>query len=306
MTTSEVKKPILPKNVAFILLCLLSLVWGSSFILIKQSIAIFHPLHVGALRVTISAFFFLPILLYRWRRVIWRYWPYYVIVALMGSGIPAFLFPMAQLHIESAVAGIINAMTPLIVLLLSVLVFRKPFNIHYLAGITIGLIGIGFLAYQDLLHGGHAHLVFYLFALLATFCYATSVNTVDTFLKKVDSVTLSASTFVLLGPFAIVYLFVTDFWSTWPPTAEANWAFVCVLLLAFFGTFLSTMVFFYLVQQTGAIYGSLVAYLIPIVALGWGVIYGESIGWSELLGMTCILTAVYLTRRVRQRENKGD
>ena len=274
----------------------LSVIWGSSFILIKQGLTVYSPMQVGAMRVGISAICFFPVLLTRLSKFQWDKLKYYIIVALTGSGIPAFLYPIAQTYIDSAVAGILNALTPLFTLIIGVVVFRKAFKTNYLFGILVGFLGVLILSIKDLQLNGISGLVFYIFIIIATMCYATSVNTVDTFLKKVDSITLSASTFVLLGPMAIAYLASSDLLYRFQEVEGGQSAFFYVFILAFFGTFLSTMVFFYVVHKTSALYGSLVAYVIPIVALGWGFYFGEAIGMIELAGMACILIGIYLSK----------
>jgi drug/metabolite transporter (DMT)-like permease len=274
----------------------LSVIWGSSFILIKKGLTVYTPMQVGALRVSISALCFFPVLIVRRSKFQWDKFKFYLIVALAGSGIPAFLYPFAQTHIDSAVAGILNALTPLFTLIIGVIVFRKAFKTNYLFGILVGFMGVLILSLKDLQLHGISGIVFYVFIIIATMCYATSVNTVDTFLKKVDSITLSASTFVLLGPITISYLASTDLIYRFKEVEGGSMAMFYVFILAFFGTFLSTMVFFYVVHKTSALYGSLVAYLIPIVALCWGFYFGEAIGWSEMAGMACILLGIYLSK----------
>ena len=274
----------------------LSIIWGSSFILIKKALEVYTPLQIGALRVSISAICFVPILAWRYARFRWDKWKFYLVVAFCGSGIPSFLFPFAQTHIESGVAGILNALTPLATLILGVVVFGKLFRKNYLIGIVVGFLGVLLLSINDLMAMGLPGLIFYIFIILATLCYGTSVNTVDSFLKEVDSVTLSASTFVLLGPFAITYLFSTDLSYRFYEIEGGQQALLYIALLSFFGTFLSTMVFFYVVHKTNAVFSSLVAYMIPIVALFWAYYFGEAIGLMELGGMLCILIGIYLSR----------
>lgn len=281
---------------AWLLLLFLSLIWGSSFILIKKGLEVYTPLQVGALRITISAVCFVPILIARHSKVKWNKWKYYVIVAITGSGLPAFLYPIAQTRIDSAIAGILNALTPLFTLVIGVLLFKKVFKKNYLLGIGIGFVGVMFLSIQDVQLRGLSGALFYLLAIIATVCYAISVNTVDSFLKSVDSVTLSASTFILLGPVGLTYLLSTDTLYRFTSVDGGQTAFLYVFLLAFFGTFLSTMIFFYVVHRTNAVFSSMVAYLIPIVALFWGYYFGEAIGFVELCGMACILIGIYLSR----------
>jgi drug/metabolite transporter (DMT)-like permease len=274
----------------------LSLVWGSSFILIKKSLVVFDPIEVGAMRIAISGICFAPLFLFRLKKVDRKRWFYFMVVAIAGSGIPAFLYPVAQTHIDSAVAGILNALTPLFTLILGVILFRKVFRVHYLFGLVTGFLGVILLSINDITAEGSIAIFYYFLIILATMCYAISVNTVDSFFKDMDSITLSAGSFVIVGPIGVAYLLGTDIYTDVTSHPDGYAALLYVFLLAFFGTFLAIMIFFQLVQRTNAVFGSLVAYLIPIVALGWGIVFGESLGVLEFTGMACILLGVYLSR----------
>jgi drug/metabolite transporter (DMT)-like permease len=275
----------------------LSMVWGSSFILIKRGLVVFDATQVATLRIGISALAFLPVFLYRFHRIDWGRLKYFLIVGLCGSGLPAFLFAIAQTEISSSMTGILNSLTPLFTLFIGILVFNARFVWAKLLGVMLGLVGAVLLILMSAGMAGSGNLWYALLVVLATICYATSVNTVGAYLKDLSSVTISSVSFVLFGGPALIYLFSTDFIPLMQQGAESWLALGYVSILAVLGTVLASILFFKLVQWTTPLYSSTVAYLIPIIALGWGLVDGEMIGWGHLIGMTLILSGIYLSRK---------
>lgn len=138
--------------VAWILLILLSLIWGSSFILIKKSLVAFDPLQLGAGRIVISFLAFTPLFLFHFSQINWkRFWPL-LVVGFCGSALPAFLYASAQTEIPSGIAGLLNALTPIFAFLLSIIAFGKSFSGKQLLGISLGFVGtaIVFLSKEDI------------------------------------------------------------------------------------------------------------------------------------------------------------
>ncbi|MCB0643129.1 MAG: DMT family transporter, partial [Phaeodactylibacter sp.] len=191
----------------------LALTWGSSYILIKKSLVAFSPEQVAALRITISAIAFLPFLLARIKRIDWSKWRFFLVVGLAGSGLPAILFAVAQTHLTSSFTGILSSLTPLFTLLLGISFFGVPFYWNKLVGVMIGLAGAFLLIVVDSQSGplGTQSSFFYGFlVVLATALYALSSNTVKTYLGHLDSITISAAAFFLIGPMGISLLATTD------------------------------------------------------------------------------------------------
>ena len=274
----------------------LSLIWGSSFILIKKALLGFDPIQVGCLRVLISATAFFPFLLYKWRQIDWSKLKFLAIVALCGSGIPSFLYPLAQQSIDSAVAGILNSLTPLFTLILGVIIFKTSFHWKQLWGILIGFAGVSLL----LLGGGDsggADPVSALLVMLACICYAISVNTIKSELGEMNPVIISTVSFTIASPLVLAIFLNTDLNNIDPSSVLFQRSFLAVAVLSLLGTFLATVVFFGMVQRTSALFGSMVAYFIPIVAVGWGMIDNEVIGLQHLAGMAAIFGGVYLAGR---------
>ncbi|GJM36540.1 MAG: permease [Saprospiraceae bacterium] len=283
----------------FFVLAVLSIVWGSSFILIKRGLVVYSPDQVATLRLAISAIAFLPFFLFRFRKIDWSKWKALLVVGLTGSGLPAFLFSFAQTKISSSVAGILNSLTPLFTFFLGVLLFGSAFQWSRLGGVLLGLIGAILLILYGNDSGFEGDFWYSMLVILAALCYGTSVNTVGTYLKEMNSITISAAAFLLIGTPALVYLFSTDFVTRLTTVPEAWEALGYVAILSLAGTVLASIIFFQLVHWTNAVFASTVAYVIPIVALGWGLLDGESITVFHLLGMVFILAGVYMSRKKR-------
>lgn len=291
--------PTISKNQAFLTLIFLSLIWGTSFILIKKSLAAFSPAQVSCLRMTISAVAFLPVLAFRHRHMDWSKLPFLLIVGLTGSGIPAFLFSTAQLHISSAMAGILNSLTPLFTFLLGVMFFKVAFGLYRLLGVLLGLLGailLIALANSSALSSGNA--IYGLLIVLSSVCYAISTNVIGRYLQNMNALLISSASFGLVAIPLSIYLFAgTDFLARMESVPQAWSSLGYVFILSMLGTVAATIVFFRLVQQTSPVFGSTVAYLMPLVALSWGLVDGERIGWPHVIGMAFILSGVYLSRR---------
>ena len=276
---------------------LLGLVWGSSFILIKKGLTVYSPYQVGAIRLGVSALVFLPFFLLQARRVDWSKWKWLLLVGLCGSGIPAFLFPIAQMHISSSVSGVLNSLTPLFTLLLGLMFFGRKFRLMKLVGVFIGLVGATVL----ILAGNASELQgsnmwFSLVAVLATICYGTSVNTVGSHLSKLSSLTISAVSFVMIGFPALLFLFTTDFVEVLTVNEQRYEAFFYVVLLSIAWIVLASLLFFQLVHWTNPVFASSVAYIIPLIAMGWGMMDGETLSVFHFISAGMILYGLYLSR----------
>lgn len=248
---------------------------------------------------TISAIAFLPVLAFMHRRMDWKKLPYLLIVGLTGSGIPAFLFSTAQLHISSAMAGILNSLTPLFTFLLGVLFFNVKFGLYRLAGVLLGLAGaVLLIVLTNNAGGAQSASIYGLLIVLSSVCYAISTNVIGRYLQNMNALLISSASFGLVAIPLAAYLFsATDFVQRME-TAPQAWASLgYVVILSMVGTVAATIVFFRLVQQTSPVFGSTVAYLIPLVALSWGLADGEKIAGAHLMGMAFILAGVYLSRR---------
>ncbi len=276
---------------------LLSLIWGSSFILIKKGLVVYAPVQVACLRLAISALAFLPVFFYHRAKINWSKWKSLLAVGLMGSALPAFLYALAQTEVSSSVAGILNALAPLFTLVLGILFFSSSLIWRKVLGVFIGLVGAATLIIMGQRSGIEGNLWYGLLIIAATACYGTSVNVVGANLRDMSSYLISAVAFVLVGTPAIIYLFTTNFTEVLVRTPGSWLALGYIAVLALGSTVFASIIFFQLVKWTSPLFSSTVAYLIPVVALGWGLLDGEQVGLLHLLGMGLILSGVYLSRR---------
>ncbi len=274
----------------------LSLIWGSSYILIKKGLEVYSSNQLATMRLSISALAFLPILIYRFRRVDWSRWKPLLVVGLTGTAIPAFMFAIAQMHISSSVAGVLNSLTPLFTLLLGILLFGSSTRWAKVLGVMVGLGGAAMLILFGKEAGAQGNPWFGLLVIVGTICYATSSNVVGTYLRDMSAVTISSAAFVMVGLPAMGILFSTDFVDVLGHKEGAWLALGYVAILALVGTVLASIIFFKLVQWTTPVFASMISYLVPVVAVSWGAFDGEPITMIHLLGMGLILSGVYLVK----------
>lgn len=283
------------KVLQWTILLALVLTWGSSFILIKRGLEYFSAVEVGALRVVITFLFLLPIALSKLRHISRNDFYWLSFSGMMGSLVPAFLFSYAQTGIDSATAGLLNSLTPLFTLIAGYLIFGLKTRFINIVGVIIGLLGaIGLIS----ISGGNSLIFNMKYAsmiLLATILYAINVNLIKAKLKHINAVTITAVTFFTAGIFATaILLFATDFTSQLA-TENSAWAGVgYIALLAIIGTALAMIAFNQLIKITGPVFASSVTYLIPVVALMWGIADGEFFSPDHLLWISMIIGGVLL------------
>ena len=227
-----------------------------------------------------------------YKKVAKKHWKFIIIVAFLGNGIPAFLFANAQIYLESSFVGILNALTPVFTLILGVYFFRSKPSKSNIIGIVIGLSGALILFLSEVTSGFSIN-YYVLFVILATICYAASINVIRKYLSDLDAISISALAFLFLGPTSAIYIFSTDFLSILV-TDQGKLSFLYIVILGVVGTSFAVVIFNKLIQDSSAIFASSVTYLIPIVALSWGFFDGENISIYYLAGVTIILSGVYL------------
>jgi len=280
---------------AWLLLMLLAVIWGSSFILIKIGLRAFSPLELGSLRIIAAGIFLLPITLRDLHKAQRSHWVFLFIVGLVGSLIPAFLFAKAETRIDSSLAGVINALTPLFVLLIGSTFFSQRILRNQLIGMVIGFIGTALLVFAG--SGGNiSQLNYYgLFVVAATICYGFNLNIIKYKIEGLRAISLtSISLGLVLLPTFIFLLVGTDFISTMKTSPEAWTSFAAITLLGVMGTAIALVLFNGLVKLTTPIFTSTVTYMIPVVAVLWGIWDGENLLTGHYLGMSIIMGGVYI------------
>lgn len=285
------------KYQAPILLIVLAMIWGSSFILMKRGLHSFTGMQVGSLRMIMSFILLLPFTIKFFPQVDKKKYFTLFIVGLTGNGLPALLFAVAQTKINSSTAGVLNSLTPIFTMLFGFIFLKQSFGIQKISGVFIGLMGAIVLVLLRSNGAFESNYAYGLLIVLATLCYGISVNLVKSYLHDMKSLAISGFALVGMGPPLAVYLFgFTDFVPKLQSDPAAMMSLWYIFLLSLFGTAIALILYNQLVKVTDALYASLVTYLIPIVALVWGVLDMEKIGWVHFVGIGLILAGIYLGR----------
>ena len=137
-----------------------------------------------------------------------------------------------------------------------------------------------------------------LLVVVATMMYGTNVNLIKQYTPNLRALHITAISLFLTSPFCLIYLIgFTDFISKADLSVEFMRAFTYVSLLGVLGTAVALILFNKLIQISNTIFASSVTYLIPIVAIIWGLIDGETINIYQFIGMAIILGGVWLANR---------
>lgn len=286
-----------PEKEKWILLVVLSLIWGSSFILIKRSLEHFSPYQVGALRVLISGVLLSPIALMNRKKFPKEHLKWLVIAAFAGNFIPMFLFPIAETKVSSSIAGIMNSMMPIFTIIVGAVFWKTKTNARQILGICISFAGVVLLMNSG---AEQAEMpIFYVgLLLLAAFLYAVSVTTVGAKLTHIPAKIMSSFVFfyVLALP-SLISLYLSNFFQEFSFTQENFVGLGFVTTLSVVGTGLAMMLQYRLMSVSNPLFASTVTLLMPIVAVMWGVLDGEKFTQMQVLGAGIILAGLIFLRK---------
>ena len=276
-------------------LFVLALIWGSSFILMKRGLESFSNSQVASIRIFASFLFFSPFFFKNLRLITRKNLKSLLIVGFLGSAIPAFLFTKAQTVINSSLAGMLNSLTPMFTLIIGWLFYKSDITVRKITGILLGLTGAAGLIYKgsDIFNSID---IYSLLIVLATICYGITANEIKANLKDMDGAKITMLGFFFTGPFAGVYLLFSKFPDPGIDlNVYANLGYI--LILALFGTVLALILFNNLIKHTPILFSVSVTYLIPIIAIMWGINDGEVITLIDLLWIGIILLGVFLINK---------
>lgn len=280
-------------------LVMLSLVWGSSFILMKKALIGLTPIQVGALRMLIAAIFLLLIGFKSLKQIQKRHYKFIILTSFLSTFFPVFLFAFAINGIDSSIASILNSLTPFNTLIFGALLFGFSFKKQQLFGIFIGLIGTVLLILNGANLNPDQNYWFSILVVFASIGYALNVNIVKKYLHDISALSIVTGNFLVLIIPAFVVLFSTDFFSTFKPTETRLTALGYITILAIFGTGIAKIFYNKMVHLASPVFASSVTYLIPIVAVFWGYLDGEELSIIQLFAGLIILLGVYLVNKKR-------
>jgi drug/metabolite transporter (DMT)-like permease len=262
----------------------------------KEGLKAFTPYQVASLRMLSAGLVLLPFAWKAFKHIPRSKMGLVIFSGILGNFIPAYLFCIAETQIDSSLAGILNSLTPMFTILVGVLFFKVQTNLIKIVGLVIGFIGLCFLlaAGKDVsLH----NLSFAGLVLLATLFYGINVNLIGRYMQNLGSINIAsiAFAFLILPSWSVLFFtgyFNNDFSN--PLVLHSLWA---SSLLGIVGTSIATILFYFLVKRAGIVFGSLVTYGIPVIAVAWGLLDGESLSLRQVICLGVILLGVYIVNR---------
>jgi drug/metabolite transporter (DMT)-like permease len=284
------------KQLKWVFLIILALVWGSSFILIKRGLVGLTPMQVGSLRIIFAAIFLLLIGFRSLSKIPLHQWKYIALTATLGTFIPAFLFSIAQTQIDSSVSAILNSLTPLNTMILGGLAFGLSFKRSQIFGVIIGLIGTFLLIINGAIHHPEQNYYFAILVIIASICYATNVNLIKKYLSDLSPLSITTGNFLVLLFPSLIVLFFTDFFEV-ISVDRVQHSVLYIIVLGVVGTGIANIIFFKIIQISSPVFATSVTYLIPIVAFSWGLLDNEMLTPVQFLGAFIILIGVYLSSK---------
>ncbi|MBN2669596.1 MAG: DMT family transporter [Bacteroidales bacterium] len=279
----------------------LAFIWGSSFILIKKGLISYSPEQVAAYRMFFAAILISPIAIKHLKSVTRKNWIYILEVAFIGNAIPAYLFSLGQTHISSTLAGILNSITPIATLIVGLLMFKAQATWKNILGLFIGLVGaIGLILSGNKTIDGE---FFYsMLIVIAGIMYAFNLNIIKNMLQDLSGVAITSIAFLMTLPVSTFFLFNIGFGAV-KNVEFANISLMYIFILATFSSAIAVIGFNILVKYTSAIFASSVTYIIPIFAVMWGLLDGESVQGLQVIGLSIIIAGIYLVNLPKSKKH---
>ena len=286
------------KKLKWIFLVILSIIWGSSFILIKKGLIGLNAYQLGSLRIIFTAIFLFAIGFKSFKKIEKRHYKPVVVSALLGTFIPVYMFAFAETEIDSSIASILNSLTPLNTLIFGFFFFKMSFSKNQLLGVIIGLLGTLLLIVSGANLNPEQNYWFSVFVIIASVCYAFNVSIIKIYLQDLNAMSIAVGNFAVITIPALVVLSFTGFFKAEVITSEiVQTSMLYLVLLAIFGTGIAKVMFNRLVQISTPIFASSVTYTIPVIALIWGLLDGERLSVLQIVATVIILLGVFLANR---------
>jgi len=283
----------------FVLLCI---IWGSSFILMKASKDELTWAQIASLRIFSAGIVMLPFAFFYFFKIPSKKIPLVILSAICGNLLPAYLFAGAiAKNIDSSLAGILNSLTPICVVVTGVLFFRSKIERRKILGVIIGFVGLTFLTLAAKKGISFENVNYTLWILLATILYGFNINIVSHYLKDINPIHLAVVSITFMIIPAGIVLWQQNFLGLPFDDDKTLLAVINSVMLGVAGTAIATALFYILVKRAGGLFASLVTYGIPFIALTWGFIFGENITLLQIACLVIILCGVYLANMPRKK-----
>ncbi len=278
-------------------LIILSIIWGSSYILIKKGLTGLTPIQLGSLRVIVTTILIAPIGYQKIKKIPKEKLKWVMFSAFIGSFLPAYLFAFAETQISSSVTAVMVSLTPLFTLLISVIIFGEELLRKQVLGVIVGFLGIIVLINNELLESSFS-LLYVMFVIIAAFCYAVNANVLKYKLPNIPALGIVFMSFLYMFIPAFIILFFSDFpFSDFTSNPLIIESIIYIIILALFGTAIAKVLYIKLLAISTPVFSVSTTYLMPIVAIFWGLLDGEIFQPIQFVGTLIILMGVYLVTK---------
>ena len=261
----------------------------------KEGMETLSVYQVASLRIASAGLVLLPLTIRHIRSIPFNKIGFVFLSGLIGSLLPSFLFCMAETKIDSALAGTLNALTPIFAIIAGIFIFGLKVSAKKISGILIAFTGCILLLFSKGMKDS-TNISYSLFIVLATLFYGINVNLVKKYLHNVGALKTASVGLSLCAIPATLVLFFTGYFSIFTDVATLK-SSVAAATLGIFGTAIATILFYMLIKKAGVLFSSMVTYGIPFVAIFWGIVAHEDIGWKQIISLLVILTGVYFANR---------
>ena len=284
------------KVINWVIFISLSIIWGSSFILMKEGLKYLTAFQVASLRIISSGLVLLPIAYRSYKQIPRSKLAYTFLSGVLGSLLPAYLFCIAEQGIDSALAGVLNSLTPIFVIIVGAVFFQVKTSSNKVWGILIAFTGSVLLFFSQPGFSANSNSFYVALVVIATIMYGINVNMVHRHLHHIPSLQIASLALTLNAIPALIVLYFTGYFKLQYSQGiliSTGYSFI----LGIGGTAIASVMFYMLLKRAGAVFASMVTYAIPIVAISWGYFYGETIGWKQVGGLMVILARFLLMKK---------
>ena len=285
----------------WVYLIVLSIIWGSSYILIKKGLVGLTPIQLGAFRILMTTVILLLVGYKSLRGWSFEQWKWLVFTGFLGTFFPSFLFAFSETEIDSSVVAVLNGLTPLFTIIVAYFFFQQTVKKRQLGGVLIGFIGTIILVAQEFTLTSTGDGRYALLVVMASMCYAINVNTIKYKLVGVAPMAIALANFVAICIPALILLLGSSFpWTSFYNDPIILNSMGYIFILSLFGTAFAKVLFNELLTFSSTIFSISITYLLPIVAIGWGLLDGEHFGGLQWLASGLILGGIYLVTETKK------
>jgi drug/metabolite transporter (DMT)-like permease len=281
----------------YVLLVLLSAIWGASFIFMRVLVPALGPVATADLRMLIAGAALVLFMKWTNRKLDWRKnWRRYVTIGLLNSGIPFLLFSYAALHLPASVSVIINSLTPLFGAVGAVIWLNEKFTVKLMAGLFLGIAGVAIIRSGGSVEVNAMTTLSILMCILATMFYGAGGVYVKLNAHDIGPAAIAAGSQLTIGILFIPLMFIAP-----PPSALTPEIGGLMIAFALLCSAVAYIIYYRLMKILGPTKAATVTFLIPVFGFIWGAIFlQEAITAEMVVGGVIVLSGIYFVTGKRK------